>query len=110
MGIARYINRLKYIDHMIKKKATGDLGAFAAKNRLSKSGLSEVLNEMKKMGFPIKYDRSRGTYYYEEDGEMIKCLFLKYGEILVREETQCIKVTDELCFSPKAVFELCKEK
>ncbi|WP_300601759.1 hypothetical protein [Niabella sp.] len=110
MGIAKYINRLKYIDYMIKRKATGNLETFAKKNRLSKSSLSEILSEMKGMGFPIKYDRARSSYYYEEEGEMINSLFMKYGEILSREEVKVISPSEKLCFSPAAIFEICREQ
>lgn len=107
MSFIRYINRLKYLDYMIRKKATGDLETFAKKNNLSKRGLSDVLNEMKEMGFPIKFDRSRRTYYYDEEGEMVKCLFFRYGEVLSREESRMVAAVDKLCFSPSAVFTPC---
>ncbi|MCW3467825.1 hypothetical protein [Chitinophaga nivalis] len=108
MAIMKYINRLKYIDYMIQRKATGNLDHFAKRNNVSRSTLSEILNDMKEMGYPIKYDRGRRTYYYEEAGEMISCLFLKYGEVLPREKMKQIGMIDKLCFSPTAVFELCK--
>ena len=98
---------MKYIDYMIKQKATGDLASFARKNRLSKRTLSEILHEMKELGFPIQYDRNRVTYYYSEDGEMIPSLFLKYGQVLTREDIKQVGTEDQLCFSPDAVFELC---
>lgn len=110
MGFIKYIKRLQFIDHLIKKKATGDLVTFAKKNNLSKSALSEILNEMKEMGFPIKYDRTRKSYYYYDDGQMIRCLFLKYGDVLGRDETKVVMSPDQLCFSPTAIFELCSEK
>lgn len=110
MSLVKYIKRVQYIDFMIRKKATGDLESFAKKNRLSKSTLSEIINQLKEMGFPIKYDRSRRTYYYEEEGEMIRCLFLKYGEVVTRGESVQIGEADKLCFSPSAIFELCTDK
>lgn len=110
MSIIRYIKRLKYIDYLINRKATGNLEVFSKKNRLSKSAMSEVLNEMKEMGFPIKYDRVRGTYYYNEPGEMIQSLFLRYGEVLTNENPITITSIEKLCFSPTAIFEICEDK
>ncbi len=109
MPFLRYFKRLQYIDFMVRRRATGDLDTFAKRNRLSKSALSEVLNEMRQMGFPLKFDRSKKTYYYEHDGEMINCLFLKYGQVLTRDETKAVRPTDSLCFSPSALFEVCGE-
>lgn len=108
MGLAKIINRLKYIDYLIRKRATGDLSSFSKRNGLSKSTLSEILNQMKEMGFPIAYDRSRKTYYYHENGQMIPTLFLKYNEVVQKSELS-ILTNDDLCFSPSAIFEPCKE-
>lgn len=80
MGILRQIKRLQYIDYVIKRKATGSLATFSEKNRLSKRGLATVLQEMKEMGFPVKYSRQLNSYYYEEEGEISKCLSVRQGE------------------------------
>lgn len=109
MGISRQIKRLQYIDYVIKRKATGSLATFAEKNRLSKRGLAAILQEMKEMGFPVKYSRQLNSYYYEEEGEMVKCLFIKQGEVLTREEAANIgNQAEKLCFSKVAVFEICE--
>ncbi|UYQ95736.1 hypothetical protein MKQ68_11545 [Chitinophaga horti] len=92
---------------MIKNKATGDLAAFACKNRLSKTTLCEILTEMKEMGFPIKYDRLRRTYYYTEEGQMVSGMFFRYGEPLTREASMAGEEMKNMCFSPQAVFVPC---
>ena len=108
MAILKQIRRLKYIDYLIKRKATGNLENFASRNGLCKRAMTDLLNEMKELGFPIRYDRSRNTYYYHEEGEMVKNLFVKKGEILSKEQAAKIGIDDELCFSEITVFELCK--
>ncbi|MFT3749899.1 MAG: hypothetical protein QM768_16365 [Agriterribacter sp.] len=109
MGILRQIKRLQYIDYVIRRRATGNLETFAEKNRLSKRGLAAILQEMKEMGFPVKYSRKLSSYYYEEEGEMVKCLFVKHGEVLSREEIAGIgNRAENLCFSKVAVFEICE--
>ncbi len=50
MGMKKYINRITFIDYLIKKKATGDLEAFARKNNVSARTLSDILKEMKELG------------------------------------------------------------
>ena len=110
MSIIRQLKRLQFIDYLVHKKATGDLNTFAKKNRLSRRGLAKVLEEMKEMGFPIKFSRKLNSYFYEKDGEMVKCLFMTQGEVLTREETREINTLDEneLCFSQVQVFEVCR--
>jgi hypothetical protein len=109
MSIIKHFKRVQYIDYVIRHKATGDLKTFARRNNISKTTLSEILTEMKAMGFPIKYDRTKKTYFYEENGEMVNCLFLRYGQVLDRNSLKTIDTADKLCFSPNAIFELCKE-
>ncbi len=108
MALLKHIRRLKYIDYMIKRKATGDLKHFADRNGLSKRAMTDVLSEMKELGFPIKFDRLRNTYYYHEDGAMVKNLFIKEGQILSKEQAAKIGKDNNLCFSEITVFELCK--
>jgi len=110
MALLKHIKRLKFVDFMIKRKATGDLERFANKNGLSKRAMSDVLSEMKELGFPIKYDRHRNTYYYDEAGEMVKNLFIKDGQILSIEQAAKIGDNHNLCFSEITVFELCKNE
>jgi hypothetical protein len=111
MAILRHFRRLQFIDYLIRRRATGDLKSFAVKNRLSISGLSIVLQEMREGGFPIKFSRSLNTYYYEEDGELVKCLFIKKGTPLSHEEIKNIAGGEEkinnLCFSNSKIFEIC---
>jgi len=109
MSLQRYFKRLEFIDFLTRKKATGSLENFAAKNRLGKNGLLNLLKEMKEMGFPIKYSRTLNTYYYDKDGQMVKSLFIDSGQILSREELKNIIYNDvnNICFSDITIFELC---
>jgi len=108
MAILKHVRRLIYIDSLIKRKATGNLENFAAKNGVCKRAMTDILNEMKELGFPIKFDRKRNTYYYNEKGEMVKNLFVKDGQILSKEQLANITSYDNLCFSEVTIFELCK--
>lgn len=108
MSIIRHIQRLKYIDLMVKKKSTGNLDVFSKKNRLSKRGLLNVIQDMKALGFPIKYSRKLGSYYYYKDGEMVKCLFTLNdfnGSMYVNLTDEQVS---ELCYSPTSTFERCE--
>jgi len=109
MSFIHHFKRVQFIDYLVKKKATGDLETFAKKNRLSKRGLTNVLKEMREMGFPIKFSRSLNSYYYTEEGGLVKNLFVfKKEDILSREELRLMKTTSEnLCFSETTVFEIC---
>ena len=75
MSLLKYLRKVEFIHSLIKRKATGDRSEFAYRAGMSKSMLSEYLQEMKELGFPIRYSRRRRTYYYEYDGVMVKSLF-----------------------------------
>lgn len=110
MSLIKNIKRLEYINYLIKKRATGDLETFAKKNNLCKRAMTDFLQQMKDLGADIHYDRTSKTYYYGTNGEMSKCMFMQYGEILSKEDVTNITCKpDELCFSEKAVFVPCKE-
>ncbi|MES2109046.1 MAG: hypothetical protein V4577_09880 [Bacteroidota bacterium] len=109
MSLLKYFFRLQYIDFLIRRKATGNPQVFAQKNHLSKRGLAKVLNEMKEMGFPIRYDKTTQCYRYTKDGKMAGKLFVEDAQILSRDEIKKEEFSnvDNLCFSETSIFEPC---
>lgn len=75
MSLSKTFDRIKYIDDLIRRKATGDLETLARKLHLSKSHTHRLLTELKELNFPIKYSRDMNTYYYAHEGEFIQSLF-----------------------------------
>jgi hypothetical protein len=111
MSVVKYFLRLQYIDFLISKKATGDKETFAKKNRLSKSGLANIIRDMKEMGFPITYDKNRRSYCYTKEGKMAQKLFIENEKILSRSDLRSTEISDvtNLCFSEISIFEPCKK-
>lgn len=64
MSILKYIDRLKRMDNLIRRKATGTPDEFAEKLQLSKSMLMIDLADMKALGAPIQYDSTLKSYVY----------------------------------------------
>jgi len=75
MSFIKMMEKLRLMDNLIKKKATGNQEEFARKIGVCRSMLNVYLSEMKVMGFPIQYSRSRSSYYYEGEGELVSNLF-----------------------------------
>ncbi len=75
MPITKYIDRLRYVDFLIRTKATGDANSLAKKLHLSRSSTLAYIKEMKELGFPIKYSLTGKHYYYEKSGVMPEKLF-----------------------------------
>ena len=70
MSLLKYIERMKRMDDLIGRKATGCATEFAQKLGISPSQLFQDLKEMKELGAPIQFCPIRRTYYYEKKGQL----------------------------------------
>ena len=77
MPLHTYLERMKYIDDLIRKRATGNLASLAKKLKLSKTQTVNFLKEMKEYGFPIEYSRKLNSYFYNEKEKIVPAFFLK---------------------------------
>ena len=66
MCLLKYIERLKRMDNLIYKKATGTPEEFSEKLGISKSMLMIHLKELKTLGASVEYNSFRKTYFYSE--------------------------------------------
>ncbi|MFT7035989.1 MAG: hypothetical protein ACJA2S_004515 [Cyclobacteriaceae bacterium] len=70
MSVIKMISRIRRINDLIKRKATGSPEQFAKKLDLSESRLYEVLREFRQLGLMIKFSHLSNSYYYEDDVEI----------------------------------------
>ncbi len=83
MSLLKYIYRLKQMDDLIRRKATGTPDEFAKRLGLGKTVLMEELRELKELGADVVYCRIRESYYYNN------AFILKIG--IDKNELQVIK-------------------
>ena len=62
--LIKYTDRLRYADQLIRLEATGAPRLFAKKLGISESYLYGILDEMKEMGLPLSYNKTRLSYVY----------------------------------------------
>jgi hypothetical protein len=62
--LLKYTERLRHADQLIRQEATGAPRFFAQKLGISESYLYGILDEMKVMGLPLSYNKTRLTYVY----------------------------------------------
>lgn len=67
MSLLKYVERLKRMDDLIRRKATGTPEEFARRLGLGKSVLMDELRELKELGAVVTYCKERQSYYYKED-------------------------------------------
>jgi len=65
------IERVHRIHKLIQRKATGTPEEFAEKLNLGKRQMYNILEEFRDYGANIKYNRMRGTFYYDNDFEVL---------------------------------------
>jgi hypothetical protein len=81
MSLLKYIDRLKRMDDLIRRKATGNAEEFARKLNVSPSQLFQELKEMKELGAPVEYSHNRKSYCYSSECKMVLD-FVKDGKAL----------------------------
>jgi len=67
MKLYLYIDRINLINKLISQSKTGNQKEFATRLNISISRLARIIEYMKDQGAPIKFDRTRNTYYYESN-------------------------------------------
>ncbi|SJZ58671.1 hypothetical protein [Sediminibacterium ginsengisoli] len=67
----KFVDKIKRIDYLIARKATGSPTSLARRMELSQTTLFEYLALLKDMGAPIAYDKVRQSYCYEEYGRFV---------------------------------------
>jgi hypothetical protein len=64
MSLLKYIERLKRMDDLIRRKATGKAEEFAGKLGISRSQLLQDVKELRELGAPIEYCPTTQSYIY----------------------------------------------
>ncbi len=67
----KQIERLKYMDYLIRIEGTGNMKSFADKLGISRSTCGEYLRLLRDMGGEIEYCRVRSSYKYSKPTRMI---------------------------------------
>ena len=71
MALYNYLNRIRRLDDLIRRKSTGSPKELANKLDISERWLYVLLDELKnELGCPIQYDRRRRSYIYGEKGKI----------------------------------------
>ncbi|NRB64259.1 MAG: hypothetical protein HRU40_14750 [Saprospiraceae bacterium] len=70
MTLSKHLHRLQQMDQNIRYKRTGTPKQFAQKIGVGTSQLYRLINELKLLGAPIGYCRSRQTYMYLKPVEL----------------------------------------
>lgn len=67
MSLLKYIDRLKRMDDLIRRKSTGTPDEFSQKLNISRSQLLQDLKELKELGAPVDYCHISQSYHYTRE-------------------------------------------
>jgi len=67
MKFIKTIERLQKLERLIQTKKTGAPSMLAERLKISRRQLFNILEDLKLMGAPIKYNKVIKSYYYEEE-------------------------------------------
>jgi phage antirepressor YoqD-like protein len=70
MSLLKYIERVKRMDDLIRRKATGTPEEFAKRLGVGKTMLMEELRELKLLGAEFYYCKTSQSYCYENEFEL----------------------------------------
>lgn len=77
MSLHNYIDRIKKIDEHIRAEATGNMEILAQKIGLSIPGAYKFVKEMRDIGIPVQYSKTKNRFYYAQEGKIFDHLFLE---------------------------------
>ena len=99
MKMLYQLERIMKINRMIKSENTGSPKTFAEELGISESHFYRYIDELQDMGVPIQYSRTRKTYYYENNTELMLTYSLKLiSDQGSKEIIGGIKITPSLLF------------
>ncbi len=64
------LERLKKMNRLIKEESTGTPSEFACRLGVSQSHLYRCIEEVRDLGAPVSFCRTRQTYFYKNDFEL----------------------------------------
>ncbi|TVR19902.1 MAG: HTH domain-containing protein [Balneolaceae bacterium] len=65
MKFAEQIERLQYLDQLIRKQKTGSPAELAGRLDISRSQLYNLIGYLNDIGMKIRFSRMRNSFYYE---------------------------------------------
>ncbi len=63
--------RIEYLDQLIRLNATGNAHTLAVKLNVTDRTVFRMLNQLKKLGCPIYFNRAKNSYCYEYEGHIV---------------------------------------
>lgn len=75
MKFIEQIERIQYLDKLIKKRSTGTPEELANRLGISRSQLYNIIGYLNDIGTEINYSRMRRTFYYESGGKDVEINF-----------------------------------
>lgn len=84
MTAIKYINRLKYLDYLVRTRSTGKPEILANKMGVSVRSTYDYINDLKELGAPVRWSVHEESYVYYEEGKLEICFLSDtYGGFMI---------------------------
>lgn len=77
MNFRKYIERITYLDELIRKERTGTPEELANRLSISRAQLYNIIESLRDEGLAIGYARKRNTFYYAHNQKLEVSFSLK---------------------------------
>ncbi|MCC5912890.1 MAG: hypothetical protein JJU46_00825 [Balneolaceae bacterium] len=88
MKFIEQIERLKYLDRLIRKESTGTPEELACKLGVSRSQLYNLIGYLNDFGMAVKFSRTRNSFFYDRTDKNLDIQFSI--KIVTRKEAETI--------------------
>lgn len=78
MSIQKTIEKISYLDFLIRTRNTGCAHQLAAKLRVSERTVFYYLHELRELGAPISWSETLNSYKYRYPGRILFCFSSDY--------------------------------
>ena len=100
MKLFETLDRISYLNLLIKNGKTGTPANLAKSLGISRSTLYKMIEELKSLDAPIRYSRTKETFYYTKEFD----LKLSYSLHFIEDDIELIKITGGFNISPSVSF------
>lgn len=78
MSTFKNISRFEWLDQLIRQERTGNPPALAGRMGISVRQLYYLIDELRDLGLPVSYCRTRKTFYYRSNCRLVFTLKIEH--------------------------------
>ena len=107
MKTIKKIEQLKKVHKLIKRESTGSPKELASRVNVSERQIFIILEQLREMEAPIRFNRRTNTYFYDDDFELLINISV---QVMQREKLLSIYAGKNLCDTVQRLQGSCSDR